>query len=143
MVNLSSTSLNQLQQNNVPSEVTRYLLNQREQVHIKLKTLGYCRSDIRSSSHSNTGLHQLGDHAGSLLKSQQQAFITIDNFSSEVLTLHNQLGALAKSGVVNEQIFEMNQRVLQSLTSVVQIMWKQLEDSRLTGERILVKSQQM
>ena len=42
----------------MPSEVTRYLLNQLEQVHIKLKTLGYCKSDIRSSSTGNLLIQQ-------------------------------------------------------------------------------------
>ena len=79
----------------MPSEVTRYLLNQLEQVHIKLKTLGYCKSDIRSGNTGNLLLQQQQQDGGGggCLNSQQQAFITIDNFSSEVLALHTKLSA--------------------------------------------------
>lgn len=95
-----------------PSEVTKYLLNQLEQVQIKLKSVGFYQHPQHDSTFDQKGPAQ---HSP---QSLEKAFTTIDNFSNNVLSLYKDLQQKQSSHqqVSSKDTVTQNLKMLESLT---------------------------
>lgn len=98
-------------------------------MQIKLKYLGYSSDKLSSivpsqGSASGSNLQGSRRHA-------ERAFLTIDNFSSEVLALHKSLHKLRALQIpLAQETIDNNQKMLSSLTAIIELLHGELSQAR-------------